>query len=51
MEVSLQAKYSGLLPTFVDCQKESETTVGNGTQVKSPLKLKKSYGPQNFLII
>ena len=37
MEIGLQSKYSGPLPTFVDCQKDSQTTVGNGTQVKPVL--------------
>ena len=34
MEIVQQSKYSGPLPTFVNCQKDSQTTVGNGTQVK-----------------
>ena len=37
MEIGLQSKYSGPSPTFVDCQKDSQTTVGNGTQVKPVL--------------
>ena len=37
MEIGLQSKYSSPLPTFVDCQKDSQTTVGNGTQVKPVL--------------
>ena len=37
MEIGLQSKYSGPLPTFADCQKDSQTTVGNGTQVKPVL--------------
>ena len=34
MEIGLQSKYSGPSPTFVNCQKDSQTTVGNGTHVK-----------------
>ena len=34
MKIGLQSKYSGPLSTFVDRQKDSQTTVGNGTQVK-----------------
>ena len=34
MEIGLQSKYSGPSPTFVDCQKDNQTIVGNGTQVK-----------------
>ena len=37
MEIGLQSKYSGPSPTFVDCQKDSQTTVGNGTHVKPVL--------------
>ena len=37
IRVGLQSKYSGPLPTFVDCQKDSQTTVGNGTQIKPVL--------------
>ena len=37
MKLGLQSKYSGPLPTFVDRQKDSQTTVGNGTQVKPVL--------------
>ena len=36
-EIGLQSKYSGSLPTFVDCQKDSGTTGENGTQVKPVL--------------
>ena len=34
MEIGLQSKYSGPSPKFVDCQKNSQTTVRNGTHVK-----------------
>ena len=34
VKMDLQSKYSGMLPTLVDCQKKSQTTVGNGTKVK-----------------
>ena len=34
MGIGLQSKCSGPSPTFVDCQKDSQTTVRNGTQVK-----------------
>ena len=34
MKLGLQSKYSVSIPVFVDCQKDSETTVGNRTQVK-----------------
>ena len=37
IRVGLQSKYSGPLSTFVDRQKDSQTTVGNGTQVKPVL--------------
>ena len=37
MKIGLQSKYSGPLSTFVDRQKDSQTTVGNGTQVKPVL--------------
>ena len=37
MKIGQQSKYSGHLPTFIDCQKDSQTTVGNGTQVKPVL--------------
>ena len=37
IEIGLQSKYSGPSSTFVDCQKDSQTTVGNGTQVKPVL--------------
>ena len=37
MEIGLQSKYSGPSPIFVDCQKDSQTTVGNGTHVKPVL--------------
>ena len=37
MEIGLPSKNSGSLPTFVDCQKDSQTTVGNGTHVKPVL--------------
>ena len=30
----VQSKYSDSLPAFVDCQKDSESTGENGTQVK-----------------
>ena len=33
----VQLKYSDSLPAFVDCQKDSQTTVGNGTHVKPVL--------------
>ena len=33
MKLGLQSKYSGSIPVFVGCQKDSETTVENGTQV------------------
>ena len=34
VKISPQSKYSGSSPTLADCQKDSRTTVGNGTQVK-----------------
>ena len=37
IRIGLQSKYSGPSPAFVDCQKDSQTTVGNGTQVKPVL--------------
>ena len=37
MKLRLQSKYSGSIPAFVGCQKESETTGENGTQVKPVL--------------
>ena len=37
MKMGLQSKYSGPLPTFVDCQKDSGSTGENGTQVKPVL--------------
>ena len=37
MEICQQSKYSGPSPTFIDCQKESQTIVGNGTQIKPVL--------------
>ena len=37
MEIGLRSKYSGLLHTFVDCQKDSQTTVGIGTHLKPVL--------------
>ena len=37
MEIGLQSKYSGPSPAFVDCQKDSQTTVRNGTHVKPVL--------------
>ena len=37
MKIGLQSIYSGPLSTFVDRQKDSQTTVGNGTQVKPVL--------------
>ena len=37
IRVSLQSKYSGPSPAFVDCQKDSQTTVRNGTHVKPVL--------------
>ena len=33
----VQSKYSDSLPAFVDCQKDSESTGENGTQVKPVL--------------
>ena len=33
----VQLKYSDSLPAFVDCQKDSESTGENGTQVKPVL--------------
>ena len=33
----VQSKYSDSLPAFVDCQKDSECTGENGTQVKPVL--------------
>ena len=37
IRVGLQSKYSGPSPAFVDCQKDSQTTVRNGTHVKPVL--------------
>ena len=37
IKVHLQLKYSGSHPASIDCQKDSGTTVGNGTQVKPVL--------------
>ena len=37
MEIGQQSKCSGPSPSFVDCQKGSQTTVGNETQVKPVL--------------
>ena len=37
MEIGLQSTYSGPSLTFVASQKDSQTTVGNGTQVKPVL--------------
>ena len=37
IRIGLQSKYSGPSPAFVDCQKDSQTTVGNGTHVKPVL--------------
>ena len=37
MKIELQSKYSGSLPAFVDCQKDSGSTGENGTQVKPVL--------------
>ena len=37
VEMGIQSKYSGPLPTFADCQKDSESTGENGTQVKPVL--------------
>ena len=36
-EIGLQSKYSGSLPAFVGCQKDSGSTGENGTQVKPVL--------------
>ena len=36
-EIGIQSKYSGPLPAFVGCQKDSGTTGENGTQVKPVL--------------
>ena len=33
----IQSKYSGPLPAFIDCQKDSGSTGENGTQVKPVL--------------
>ena len=33
----VQSKYSDSLPAFVDCQKDSESTGENGTQIKPVL--------------
>ena len=33
MKLGLQSKYSGLIPVVIGCQKDSETTVKNRTQV------------------
>ena len=54
MEIGLQSKYSGPLPTFVDCQKDSQTTVGKGTQVKPVLlavKIFAVYAPVQLRVI
>ena len=48
MEIGLQSKYSGPSPTFVDCQKDSQTTVGKGTQVKPVLLAVKIFAVYNF---
>ena len=37
LKSGLQSKYSGPLPTFVDCQKDSGSAGENGTQVKPVL--------------
>ena len=37
IRICRQSKYSGPSPAFVDCQKDSQTTVRNGTQVKPVL--------------
>ena len=37
MEIGQLSKYSGPLHTFVDCQNDIQTTVGNGTHVKPVL--------------
>ena len=37
VEMGIQSKYSGQLPTFADCQKDSGSTGENGTQLKPVL--------------
>ena len=37
VKMGIQSKYSGPLPTFADCQKDSGSTGENGTQVKPVL--------------
>ena len=37
IRIGLQSKYSCQSPAFVDCQKDSQTTVGNRTHVKPVL--------------
>ena len=46
IRVGLQSKYSGPSPAFVDCQKDSQTTVRNGTHVKPVLLAVKIFAVQ-----
>ena len=48
MKIDLQSKYSGPAPTFVDCQKDSQTRVGNGTHVKPVLLAVKIFAVKSF---
>ena len=43
MEIVQQSKYSGPLPTFVNCQKDRRTIVRNGIQVKPVLLVVKIF--------
>ena len=45
----LQLKYSGSLPAFVGCQKDSGSAVENGTQVKPVLLAVKIFAVQYWI--
>ena len=44
--MAIQSKYSGSLPAFIDCQKDSGSTGENGTQVKPVLLAVKIFAVQ-----
>ena len=51
IRIGLQSKYSGPSPAFVDCQKDSQTTVGNGTHVKPVLLAVKIFAVYEFPLL
>ena len=47
----MQLKYSGSLPAFVSCQKDSGSTVENGTQVKPVILAVKRFAVRSMDMI